>query len=132
MGKKNWAGALYSRVKEGVCYNPTPSNPAIVDQLGDEVFGIPPSLITGLLTGLAGAAAGAVSLPIFFFLWEPDYHISPEWLNFVALGGLVGMFLRLEQPLYKDIYHHKVRILQQAKERHRREHEFVHSCWTQD
>ena len=115
MDEKNRAGAPDSWAKDGVGRKPMPSNAAIVDQLGDEVFGIPPSLITGLLTGLAGAAAGAFSLPVFFFLWEPDYYISPEWLKFVALGGIVGIFLRLEQPLFKDIYHHKARIMQQAR-----------------
>jgi hypothetical protein len=114
MDKKNRADMPYSRAKQRVGRNQMPSNVAIVDQLGDEVFGIPPSLVTGLLTGLSGAAAGAVSLPIFFLLWEPDYYISPEWLIFVALGGIVGIFLRLEQPLFKDIYHYKARIMKQA------------------
>ena len=115
MDEKDRASVPYSRANDGVGRKPMPSNAAIVDQLGDEVFGMPPSLVTGLLTGLAGAAAGAVSLPVFFFLWEPDYYISPEWLKFVALGGIVGIFLRLEQPLFKDVYHHKARLMQQAK-----------------
>jgi hypothetical protein len=34
----------------------------------DEVFGIPPNLLTGLLTGLLGACAGVASLIIFFYL----------------------------------------------------------------
>ena len=114
MDEKNRAGVPYSGAKDGVGRKPMPSNAMIVDQLDDEVFGIPPSLITGVLTGLAGAAAGVFSLPIFFFLWEPDYYISPEWLTFVALGGIVGIFLRLEQPLFKDIYHQNALMMQQA------------------
>ena len=115
MDEKNRAGVPYLRAKGGAGRKPMPSNAVIVDQLGDEVFGFPPSLIMGVLTALAGAAAGAVSLPIFFFLWEPDYYISPEWLIFVALGGIVGIFLRLEHPLFKDVYHLKARAMQQAK-----------------
>ena len=114
LDKKNWVDVPYLRNNRGIGNNKTSSNEAIVDQLDDEVFGVPPSLITGLLTGLAGAVAGVVSLLIFFFLWEPDHYISPEWLRFVALGGGVGFFLRLEQPLFRDIYHLNIEAMQQA------------------
>ena len=120
MENNNWTNVFHSRLTEGAGNNPGLPEEVIVDQLGDEVFGIPPSLLTGLLTGLAGTVAGGVSLPIFFYLWEPDYYISPEWLVFVAVGGLVGFFLRLEQPLFREIYHLKTQALLQAQDNGKR------------
>jgi hypothetical protein len=67
----------------------------------DEVFGIPPNPITGLLTGLLGASAGAVSIIVFFYVWEPYHFVSRDWLVFVALGGTIGVFLRIEWPLIR-------------------------------
>ena len=103
-----------SVAKKGVGDNPASSNEAIVDQLGEEVFGIPPSLKTGLLTGLIGTIAGVVSLKIYFFFGEPDHYIGPDWLLFVALGAIAGFFLRLEQPIYRDLYHHQTQALSQG------------------
>lgn len=103
-----------SVAKKGVGDNPASSNEAIVDQLGEEVFGIPPSLKTGLLTGLIGTIAGVVSLKIYFFFWEPTHYVTPDWLLFVALGAIAGFFLRLEQPIYRDLYHHQTQALSQG------------------
>jgi hypothetical protein len=86
----------------------------IVDQLGEQVFGIPPSLTTGLLTGLFGATAGVISLLVYFFFWEPNSYISPDWLIFVAIGVIIGFFLRVEQPLYRELYYYKTKPLRQA------------------
>ena len=79
-----------------------------------EVFGIPPNLISGFLTGLLGASAGAVSLIVFFYVWEPYHFVSPEWLVFVALGGIVGVFLRIEWPLIRAIRYREAQNRQQA------------------
>ena len=89
-------------------------NDVIVDQLGDEVFGIPPSLKMGLLTGLVGAAAGGISLFLYFYVWKPDYYVSPDWLIFIALGVIVGFFLRIEQPFFRALYHHEALTLRQT------------------
>jgi hypothetical protein len=94
--------------------NTASSDQAIVDQLGEEVFGIPPNLKTGLLTGLIGTIAGVVSLKIYFFFAEPDHYVAPDWLIFVALGAIAGFFLRLEQPIYRDLYHHQTQALSQG------------------
>ncbi len=90
------------------------SDKVIVDQLGEEAFGFPPSLKTGLLTGLVGAAAGGVSLFFYFLLWKPDYYVSPDWLIFIALGVIAGFFLRIEQPFFRALYHHEAQTLQQT------------------
>ena len=103
------------RVKKEVGDRPTSSSEAIVDQLDDEVFGSPPNLITGFLTGLVGAVGGSLSLPIYFYFREPDHYISPEWLIFVALGVIIGFFLRIEQPLYREYYRRKTQTLRQTK-----------------
>ena len=115
MDKKSWTNVPHSRARETVGNNPRLPNAPSVDQLGDEVFGIPPSLLTGVLTGLAGTVVGAVSLPIYFFLREPYYYISPEWLIFVALAGIVGIFLRLEQSFFREVYCLKTKALEQPQ-----------------
>lgn len=116
MDKKNRTGVLRPRIKEGIGINLDGPNGPIVDQLGDQIFGIPPNPLTALLTGLAGAVAGGISLLIFFYFWEPGYYISPDWLIFVALGGIAGLFLRFEQPLFREIYALKAQALQQARD----------------
>ena len=73
MDKKNWTNVPHSRAQETVANNPGLPDEPSVDQLGDGVFGVPPSLLTGVLTGLAGTVVGGVSLPIYFFLREPYY-----------------------------------------------------------
>jgi hypothetical protein len=102
------------RIKESIDDDHASLNDVIVDQLGDEVFGIPPSLRTGLLTGLVGAAAGGVSLFFYFYLWKPEYYVSPDWLIFIALGLIVGFFLRIEQPFFRALYHHETQAPQRA------------------
>lgn len=115
MDKKKWTNVPHSRVKETVGNNPGLPNEPSVDQLGDEELGFPPSLLMGLLTGLVGALVGGVSLPIYFFLREPHYYVSPEWLIFVLLGAIVGVFLRLERPFYRERYCLKTKAIQQAQ-----------------
>ena len=115
MDKKSWTNVPHSRANETVGNNPRLPNEPSVDQLGDGVFGVPPSLLTGVLTGLAGTVVGGVSLPIYFFLREPYYYISPEWLMFVALGGIAGIFLRLEQPLFREVYCLKTKASEQTQ-----------------
>ena len=51
MDKKSWTNVPHSRANETVGNNPRLPNEPSVDQLGDEVFGIPPSLLTGVLRG---------------------------------------------------------------------------------
>ena len=92
---------------------PTNRSDAVYQCADDEVFGIPPNLITGFLTGLLGASAGAVSLIVFFYIWEPVYFVSREWLVFVALGGTVGIFLRIEWPLIRAIRYREAQNRQQ-------------------
>ena len=104
-----------SGVKKRIGDNPALSDKVIVDQLGDEVFGIPPSLIMGLMTGLFGATAGVISLLIYFFFWEPNHYISPTWLIFVALGFIAGFFLRVERSLYRELYYRRTLTLQEAR-----------------
>lgn len=101
-------------IKESIGDDPASLNELIVDQLDDEVFGIPPSLKMGLLTGLVGAAAGGISLFLYFYVWKPDYYVSPDWLIFVALGVIMGFFLRIEQPFFRALYHHETQTLRQV------------------
>ena len=101
-------------MKESIGDEPVSSNEAIVDQLSDEVFGAPPNLLMGLLTGLVGAVAGVVSLICYFYAWQPHYYISPDWLVFVALGLIVGFFMRLERPFFRALYHYETQRFQQA------------------
>lgn len=93
---------------------PTNRSDAGYNCVDDEVFGIPPNPITGLLTGLLGASAGAVSLIVFFFVWEPYHFVPRDWLVFVALGGTVGVFLRIEWPLIRVIRFRESQNRQQA------------------
>ena len=116
MGNENTTETPYLEAKGEVGDYPASSMETIVDQLDDEIFGIPPNLRTGLLTAFIGTVAGAFSLPIYFMLWEPDHYISPEWLVFVALGTITGFFLRFEQPLYKDLYHYNTKTLRYAQD----------------
>lgn len=69
------------------------------EQPEDIEFGLPPNLYVGLATGLVGALAGVLSLVIYFQFWDPAPYISPQWLFFAYLGGVVGFFLRMEKPL---------------------------------
>lgn len=69
------------------------------NEIDDVEFALPPNLYVGLVTGLIGAAAGLVSLIIYFHLWDPAPYISPQWLTFAALGATAGFFLRLEAAL---------------------------------
>lgn len=89
------------RVIQGGRELPTNRSDAVYECVDDEVFGIPPNLMTGLLTGLLGVCAGVVSLIVFFYFLEPYQYLSPDWLVFVALGGTVGAFLRIERALTK-------------------------------
>lgn len=84
------------RVIQGGRELPTNRTNAVYDCVDDEIFGIPPNLIIGLLTGLIGACAGVASLIVFFYFFEPYHYVSGDWLAFVALGGTVGIFLRIE------------------------------------
>ena len=102
------------RVIQGHRERPTNRSDAVYECVDDEVFGIPPNLITGFVTGLLGASAGAVSLIVFFYIWEPFHFVSREWLAFVAFGGTVGVFLRIEWPLIRAIRNRKAQNRQQA------------------
>jgi hypothetical protein len=93
------------RVIQGGQERPTDRSDALDDYVDDEVFGIPPNLISGFLTGLLGASAGAISLIVFFHVREPYHYVSLEWLIFVALGGAIGFFLRIEWSLVRAIRH---------------------------
>ena len=104
-----------SRMKESIG-DPASSTEVIVDQMADDVFGIPPNFTTGLLTGLVGAAAGCISLFLYFYLRQPHLYISPDWLIFVGIGMVAGYFMRVEQPLIKALYQHETARLQQARE----------------
>ena len=76
----------------------------IEDQLCEEVFGLPPSWVVGLLTAMVGAIAGLFSL-LIFFCFQPQIDGSPmHWLAFIALGGIAGFFLRIEHPIIQIIY----------------------------
>jgi hypothetical protein len=55
------------------------------------------------LTGLAGAAAGTVSLIAYFMLFNPLSYFSWDWLVFLVAGASAGFFLRIEQLILKDI-----------------------------
>lgn len=86
-----------------------PKRPAaMVDQLEEQQFGVPPSLIIGIITSLFGAGAGVVSLIIFFYVWKPEAYVSPEWLVFVLTGAFAGFFMRLERPLFRELYRKKL------------------------
>lgn len=102
------------RVIQGGRELPTNRSDVVYDCVDDEVFGIPPNPITGLLTGLLGASAGAVSIIVFFYVWEPYHFVSRDWLVFVALGGTIGVFLRIEWPLIRAIRHREAQNRQQA------------------
>ena len=65
--------------------------------MGNSQFGLPPSLLVGIITGLVGAAAGVVSLLVYFKLFQPEPYISQHWLIFVFVGTVIGFFLRLER-----------------------------------
>ena len=91
-------GVSHLRVLQGGRELPTNQSDAVYDYVNDEVFGIPPNLKTGLLTGLLGACAGLVSLIVFVYFSESHHYVSRNWLAFVALGGAVGIFLRIEWP----------------------------------
>ena len=95
-------GAPHLRVLQGGRELPTNRSDAVYDCVDDEVFGIPPNLITGLLTGLLGASAGAISLLVHFKLYQPETYISQHWLLFVFLGTVIGFFLRLERPFVEE------------------------------
>ena len=73
------------------------------DQLDDPIFGLPPSRMVGILTGLVGFATGVLSLIIFFFLFRPDSPITPDWLVFLLIGSVAGYFLRFERGVYKGM-----------------------------
>jgi hypothetical protein len=64
------------RVIQGGQERPTDRSDALDDYVDDEVFGIPPNLITGFLTGLFGASAGAISLIVFFHVREPSHYVD--------------------------------------------------------
>jgi peptidoglycan biosynthesis protein MviN/MurJ (putative lipid II flippase) len=104
-----------SRMKDSIG-DPASSTEVIVDQLADDVFGIPPNFKTGLLTALVGAAAGGISLFLYFYLRQPHLYISPDWLIFVGIGMVAGYFMRVEQPLIKALYQHETARLQQTRE----------------
>ena len=103
------------RVIQGSRELPTNRSDAVYDCVDDEVLGIPPNLMTGLLTGLLGVNAGVVSLIVYFYFSEPYHYISPDWLAFVALGGTVGAFLRIERPLIKAIRYREAQNRQQLQ-----------------
>ena len=75
-----------------------------VDQLHEQQFGMPPNIFVGVITAIFGAGAGAVSLVIFFYVWNPHHYVTPDWLMFVMIGAFAGFFLRLERPLYRELY----------------------------
>ena len=66
-------------------------------------FGPPPSLLFGFMTSLIGAAAGFVSLIIYFVLFNPASDFSADWLLFVVAGAAAGFFLRFERTLVREI-----------------------------
>lgn len=74
------------------------------DQLDDPIFGLPPSRIVGMLTGLVGLATGVLSLIIFFFLFRPDSPITADWLVFLMIGSIAGYFLRFERGVYREMH----------------------------
>ena len=78
------------------------SSPIDLHSMGDSHFGLPPSLLVGIITGLAGTAAGVVSLLVHFKLYQPETYISQHWLIFVLLGTVIGFFLRLERPFVEE------------------------------
>ncbi len=70
----------------------------------DEIhFGRPPNLAIGCLTGLAGIAAGIVSLLVYFLLFDSLSQFSRDWLLFPVAGAIAGFFLRIEALIVKDI-----------------------------
>lgn len=73
------------------------------DQADEGQFGPPPSILVGFLTSLVGAAAGIVSLLIYFKLFDPASYISRDWLIFVFAGAAAGIFLRVEHPFIQEI-----------------------------
>ena len=73
------------------------------DQADEILFGWPPSLVAGCLTGLVGAMAGSVSLLVYFLVLEPLSHFSRDWLLFLIVGAAAGYFLRVEQHLLRVI-----------------------------
>ena len=89
------------RVVQGGKDNPTtePNSPSSLQLADDMQFGPPPSLLVGTITALFGAGAGIASLLLFFTIWQPESHISQQWLMFVLAGAILGFFLRLERPL---------------------------------
>ena len=93
-------------VFDGIQTLQTPSSKTaeIRDQLDEPEFGMPPRLIVGALTALFGAAAGMLSLMIFFYTWGPEHYISRQWLVFVLIGSVAGFFLRIERPIIREFY----------------------------
>ena len=67
------------------------------------LFGQPPSFVVGCLTAFVGAVAGIVSLLLFFTFFDPSSRFSWDWLLFIFIGSAAGFFLRVEEPLLKEI-----------------------------
>ena len=75
------------------------------EEAEDVEFGLPPNLYIGFATGLVGAAAGLLSLAIFFLIWDPAPYESAGWLRFIFLGAIAGFFMRMEKTLPKAVGH---------------------------
>ena len=74
-------------------------NVSNIEPSDDMQFGPPPTLLTGILTGMLGAGAAVISLLVYFEIWRPEPYISQQWLVFVFAGAIFGFFLRLERAL---------------------------------
>ena len=60
-------------------------------------FGPPPNFGAGIRHSVIGALCGLVSLSIFFiFSNSPTSPVGTHWPVFIAIGALIGWFLRFD------------------------------------
>ena len=61
------------------------------------IFGPPPTLAEGIAHAILGAACGLLSLWMLFFIRGIVPQTTDPWAMFIAIGALVGWFLRAER-----------------------------------